>query len=621
MLARFGRGTAVYRLIETLGPATDLADLDTLATIPADSAKTLDRLEGEIAALRSNSLDALLTAAEEHERQLNRLHGVLVSAQAFDEEAYEVARAALRDAEERRTKAREQLFTAGELPGPPDENWQAFVVAGDTYRGHLGRDDYPTSADSCLYCMQDLGAEAFDLLTRYRIFLDETLVRHVTGTAAARDRARLSLADNELTRALEFASRQAERDDPPAWATEAFAGLDAAQIVVQATRSGEEVPRAGLREKAQAAASAVAEALAATTTTISQLASDKADAAQALAARRSEHTELAARIELKRNLHVARDYVQRAKRAQQLDKLSHGISNGPAKQLTLQAKLASEDLVNKNFESLFADECERLRAPQVVLRFQGRSGQSQRKKVVATYKPSSVLSEGEQKVLALADFLAESRMRGIRAPLVFDDPVTSLDYRRLDEVATRIQVLAETHQVIVFTHNIMFASALISARQSKTLRVKFYEVRDGGEFKGILAPDVEPRLDNPAELAKKINVKLQAIPGTEPVVQDALIKETYDLIRAWCEAFVEQELLQNVTQRFRSNIMMTRLTKIDSTRLDAAIAVIDPLFARACERMTGHSHAGEYLSTKPTVADLQEDWDKAKAARAAYLAN
>lgn len=231
-----------------------------------------------------------------------------------------------------------------------------------------------------------------------------------------------------------------------------------------------------------------------------------------------------------------------------------------------------------------------------------------------------MLSEGEQKVLALADFLAESRMRGTKAPLVFDDPVTSLDYRRLDEVAARIQHLAETHQVIVLTHNIMFASALISSRQNKKLRVKVYEVRDGGEQKGILAPDVEPQLDTPADLAKRINVKLQAMPKAAAVVQDALVKEAYDLLRAWCEAFVEQELLQSVTQRYRHNIMMTRLSKIDATRLVAATSVIEPLFARACDRMTGHSHATEKMSTKPTLAEFTEDWEKAQAARVAYLA-
>ena len=67
--------------------------------------------------------------------------------------------------------------------------------------------------------------------------------------------------------------------------------------------------------------------------------------------------------------------------------------------------------------------------------------------------------------------------------------------------------------------------------------------------------------------------------------------------------------------------MMTRLSKIDSSRLDAAIAVIEPLFDRACERMTGHSHATEYLSVKPTLTELQEDWEKAKAARTAYIAD
>jgi hypothetical protein len=166
----------------------------------------------------------------------------------------------------------------------------------------------------------------------------------------------------------------------------------------------------------------------------------------------------------------------------------------------------------------------------------------------------------------------------------------------------------------------MFASALISARQNKKLRVKIYEVRDGGDAKGILAPDVEPQLDTVADLAKRINAKLQAINGAEAALQDAFIKEAYDLIRAWCEAFVEQELLQNVTQRYRANIMMTRLKRIDSSRLDAAVAVVGPLFDRACDRMTGHSHAAEYMNTKPTVAELQEDWGKAQAARDAYIA-
>jgi hypothetical protein len=131
--------------------------------------------------------------------------------------------------------------------------------------------------------------------------------------------------------------------------------------------------------------------LASARATVKQLVDDKANGAAALAEKQKELAELTARLELKRNLVVARDYIRRARRAEQLNKLSRVISSGAAKQLTAQSKLASEDLANRNFETLFAEECERLRAPQVALRFQGRSGQAQRKKVVATYKPSSVL--------------------------------------------------------------------------------------------------------------------------------------------------------------------------------------------------------------------------------------
>lgn len=620
LLSRFTRGTKVYPVIETLGATTDLAELDALATLPDGAEADRERLEGEIAALRSNSLDAILSSTQETVRHLNRLHGVLTTAMNFDAVVYEKARVKLQEAEGRRTEAREQLFSQDELPGPADGEWQEFIVAGDSYRQHLDREHYPTAGDKCLYCMQELSPTALNLLTRYRTFLDETLVRQVADANTEVRNSSLRFDEAELTRANEFATEQRDGEDPPVWASQACDVLAAARAAAQDTANGKPVTAGTLRESAEAVASKVGAELATARAAVQQMSEDKANAASALTGKQKELSELTARIELNRNIAAAREYVRRARRAQQLDKLSRVISSGASKQLTVQSKLASEDLVNKNFETLFAEECARLRAPQVAVRFQGRSGQAQRKKAVASYKPSAVLSEGEQKVLALADFLAESRMRGTKAPLIFDDPVTSLDYRRLDEVAARIQNLAETHQVVVLTHNIMFASALMAVRQNKKLRTKIYEVRDGGEAKGILAPDVEPRLDTPADLAKRINVKLQEMTSAEPVVQDALIKETYDLIRAWCEAFVEQELLQNVTQRYRKNIMMTRLSKIDSSRLDAAIAVIEPLFDRACERMTGHSHAAEYMSTKPTVSEVQEDWEKAKAARSAYIA-
>lgn len=620
LLNKFARETKVYPLIETLGATTDISQLEALATLEEDAEATFERLQGEVNALRSNALDAVLTNAQQHVRDLTRLCGVLDLLQGFSAPQYERALNAVETAEARRAEAREHLFAEDELPGAPDEGWQEFITAGETYREHLGQEHYPQDGDSCLYCMQKLSPAALGLVTRYRTFLDQTLAQQVNDARAALNESRLALNETELARVLEFVVEQQQLSDAPAWAASAAAVFAHGHAVATETGEGKPLSRTGLSEAAMPVRIEVVAALTSATEAAQQLATDKENATSAIATRQRKLAELGARIELDKNLAAAREYVRRAKRGQQLERLSKVISSGASKQLTVQSKLASEDLVNRSFETLFSEECARLHAPPVALHFQGRSGKVQRKKAVANYRPSAVLSEGEQKVLALADFLAESRMRGTSAPLVFDDPVTSLDYRRLDEVAARIQSLAETHQVIVLTHNIMFASALISSRQSKKLRVKIYEVRDGGDTKGILAPNVEPQFDTPADLAKRINVKMQVIPKTEAIVQDALIKETYDLIRAWCESFVEQELLQNVTQRYRHNIMMTKLSKIDTTRLEAAVTVIEPLFARACDRMTGHSHAAEKMSTKPTAAELQEDWEKAKAARAAYMA-
>jgi len=620
LLASFAKGTTAYPVVESLGPTTELAELNELANVPANAQEIQATLQEEVSALRSNTLDAVFANAQQTERELKRLRDVLAATERFDPAAYRRAQEALESALARRREAREQLFSESELPGPPDEDWQRFIVAAELYRSHLGSEQYPGENDACLYCMQPLGGDALDLLRRYRTFLDETLVEQVTVAQKSIDRAALVIEQSELRQSIEYVTAQESSDKPPDWAAAVSALLLDAKKIIEETTGRRPITESDLADRAKSQAKVITELFESAQATATKVASDKANATTLLSEKQQQLSELTARIELKRNLAPARDYVQRAKRAQRMEELSRDISNRPAKQLTWQSKLASEDLVNKNFEQLFTDECARLRAPKVALIFQGRSGRAERKKVVASYKPSAVLSEGEQKVLAIADFLAESRMSGTKAPLVFDDPVTSLDYRRLDEVAGRIQQLSETHQVIVLTHNIMFASALISRRQNKKLRVKVYEVRDAGATKGLLAPDVEPQLDTVADLAKRVNAKLQLIPKADPVLQDALIKETYDLLRAWCEAFVEQELLQNVTQRYRANIMMTRLNKIDSQRLDAAVAVIAPLFERACDRMTGHSHAAEYLSTKPTLSELQEDWAKARSARDAYIA-
>jgi len=620
LLGQFTRGTSVYPIVESLGPTTDLVELERLADLDDKATKRRDRLQEEVSALRGGALDALLAGAQQRQTQLERLRDLLQILARFDFGAYREARASLLQAESERRRAREELFTSEELPGPADDEWQKLVVAGESYRQHLQLHSYPQDGDRCLYCRQPLSPDALDLLGRYRTFMDESFVRlvrqageRVDGLAVRLDAVAASSVQDYLT---ELAG---EKDGSPAWAAGALSLVRDGIAMATATRERKECSTPDLAARAATALGIIVPELDTVTASAADLREQKADRAATLERKERELSELSARIDLKKHLTIAKTFVANAKLAARLEQHSKQISSNASRQLTEQAKLASEDLVNKNFERLFLEECDALRAPPVALEFQGRSGKAERRKVVAAHRPSEILSEGEQKVLALADFLAESRMRGTKAPIVFDDPVTSLDYRRLREVSARVTKLAESHQVIVFTHNIMFASTLIDMRQGKKLRCKFYEVHESGDTKGILAADVEPRQDTPADIAKRINSTIAQAAKAEATVQDALVERGYDLVRAWCEAFVEQDLLNNVTQRYRANIMMTRLTAIHPERFAAAVAVVGPMFDKACRFIGGHSQPAEQLNVRPTLQELEDDWAKLQDARRAYL--
>ena len=136
-----------------------------------------------------------------------------------------------------------------------------------------------------------------------------------------------------------------------------------------------------------------------------------------------------------------------------------GRFRGTLRSLTDAAKAASNEILNEGFIARFNEECRRLHAPPIKLSFPGGDARVERKKSISDrYSISQILSEGEQKAIALADFLAESRLRTSSSPIVFDDPVNSLDYKRIGYVAERLAELSEDRQTIVFTHNIWFAS-------------------------------------------------------------------------------------------------------------------------------------------------------------------
>ena len=78
-------------------------------------------------------------------------------------------------------------------------------------------------------------------------------------------------------------------------------------------------------------------------------------------------------------------------------------------------------------------------------------------------KLTSILSEGEQKAVALSLFLAEIKILKQNNPIIVDDPVNSLDHKIAGAFAQRL--LNIDNQTVVFTHHKLFLDALETSRQ------------------------------------------------------------------------------------------------------------------------------------------------------------
>lgn len=76
-------------------------------------------------------------------------------------------------------------------------------------------------------------------------------------------------------------------------------------------------------------------------------------------------------------------------------------------------------------------------------------------------KAAKVLSEGEQRIVSLAAFLADVTSKPNSAPFIFDDPISSLDQTYEEHTAKRLASLSAERQVIVFTHRLSLLGQLI----------------------------------------------------------------------------------------------------------------------------------------------------------------
>lgn len=187
------------------------------------------------------------------------------------------------------------------------------------------------------------------------------------------------------------------------------------------------------------------------------------------------------------------------------------------KKITDTAKRAHEELVVMDFERCLNAEYNALTEKDmtafgVTLARKGSDASVTVLPQIGGKEIESVLSEGEQRVHALALFFAELETCP-QSALVFDDPISSFDYNYIANYCARLRDLALNHpghQIIVLTHNweffVQLQTTVNSGGLNSDLSVQVLEncsiVADYSEKLDELKADITAVLALPSEPTK-----------------------------------------------------------------------------------------------------------------------
>ncbi|AFO50380.1 AAA family ATPase [Pseudomonas putida] len=226
-----------------------------------------------------------------------------------------------------------------------------------------------------------------------------------------------------------------------------------------------------------------------------------------------------------------------------------------------------------------------------------------------TTKASKVLSEGEQRALGMAMFLAELESLPHASTVIFDDPSTSLDHGYRRAIARRLVSLSCTRQILVFTHDAVFLTELAMALQ-RADRSASYKTIEWDESPGLVSDgltwstmDTKARLVDLKDRAKALSAWDDSYPN------DALerhVSAAYSSLRGTIERATREVFLNNTVQPFSDVVSVEAFGAVighPEAEWDQVLAI----YGKACEATEAHDTPGERQLALPSREELLGD--------------
>jgi ABC-type transport system involved in cytochrome c biogenesis ATPase subunit len=263
-------------------------------------------------------------------------------------------------------------------------------------------------------------------------------------------------------------------------------------------------------------------------------------------------------------------------------------------------------IIGETYKERLAAECEELQCVlPVVPQTAGQKGKTVRSlHMKGGYSPESILSEGEQRAVALADFLTEVTLNPANAGIILDDPVNSQDHQRKELIAKRLVGEARERQVIVFTHDLVFLNNLVSLVEKEGIEYEAHWIeRESGSPAHVVLNDAPAtgKAYDTAERAKGCLAQAKTLVGRPK--QDAICTGMGALRRKVEEAVVKK-LLKNVVPRWSDRVIVTGLRNVAWD--DGLVEDLCSIYEELSKYIEGHSHTDEATGAPPEIKDLEQ---------------
>ncbi|HEX5308070.1 MAG TPA: AAA family ATPase [Solirubrobacteraceae bacterium] len=574
-LLRVNAGTDVSALVTTMQLSqTERAKLDELesaaAAIRADQGKQLEQLARTKAANARSAMHAISQADAQ------------MPATAVSDLAELSKRLAdVNDAEQRLA---ERAFADQPFAATGGGAWRELWYAAERFAGESDTDFPPGEQDqnpACPLCQQGLNDHARERISRFQEFVSSDL-RH------------------QATDLLDLIAQRMS-------ATPDVKRLSA---VVQAHLS--DAP-----EQALAAAGAAIALIEQRTATIAKIIANEryqfdpveidlklieayADEQDALAARHAgmrdeqrqqevikELGELRARDEL---VNARGILVARVDALKEIAGLRQLVTMLATQKITMKLRELQEATITERMRKAIDQEIAELQPVASRIEVSGKASKGAtvielRLKAPCRAKVGNVLSDGEQRALSLAFFLAELAVSEERSAIVFDDPVSSLDHDRRVYLAGRLAEESKRRQVIVFSHDLAFLQLLREAADEADMPLHGQTLQRAFNDVGVISGELPLNLRGTSKQITALEHRLRSRLGPlhkrqDPAYERAANTWVLDLRKAY-DQLIEDTVLASTVRRFSSHVQVRKLhqvkwTKQIAERIDAAMRKASP---------------------------------------------